>query len=209
RFMLTRVLARAGNLLGQGGTQGIGPLVTWLERVPNEAHDPPPIPGFDAGISDEGWVPRLVAVAAALDAHLQSIVGERNATNLFEGGYLDTFETFSGLETFPVVISLLPDRLLDEQKIVLLSRRQVQRVVFDQMEKLQQANDRLSAQNAELERVRAELQAAKAELEKRVVERTAALRDTTISLRSEAAERMRAEEALDRLREQQEALLHS
>ncbi|HEX6070625.1 MAG TPA: ATP-binding protein [Longimicrobiaceae bacterium] len=209
RFMLRQVLTRAAAVLGAAGGQSIAALLEWSERVPGTS-DPAPAPGAE-GPEEQAhdWVPRLARVAAALDRHIESILGERNATSLFEAGYRDTFESYSGLETLPVVIGLLPERLLDEQKIVLLSRRQVQRVVLDQVEKLQHANERLSEQNDELERMRQALQEAKRELEKRVVERTAALHTTTASLHSETVERQRAEEALDRVREQQEALLHS
>ena len=212
RDMLLRVLTRASDLLGGTNGQGIASLRAWLIGVPDGTGESPALaaaPELEPGERPIEWVPRLTHLALALDAHLQSILGARNATNLFEAGYRGSFDCFSGLETFPVVIGLLPERLLDEQKIVLLSRRQMQRVVLDQMEKLQHANERLSVQNDELKRMRAELQVAKAELETRVVERTAALHDTTLSLHSEAAERLRAEEALDRVREQQEALLHS
>jgi PAS domain S-box-containing protein len=209
RAMLRQVLTRAGSVVGSAGGQSIAALLEWSERIPETDVPPPPPASEGEGAGTADWVIRLGEVAAALYRHLESMLGERNAAGLFEAGYRDIFESYSGLETLPVVIGLLPDKLLDEQKIVLLSRRQVQRVVLDQVEKLQHANDRLSAQNDELERVRRELQDAKQELERRVVERTAALRTTTLSLHSEAAERQRAEEALDRIREQQEALLHS
>jgi septal ring factor EnvC (AmiA/AmiB activator) len=80
--------------------------------------------------------------------------------------------SYVGLETFPIVIHLLPDHLLDERKIELLSRRQMQRVLFDKADELQQANEKLAQQNMQLEDAHQELRASKEELERKVTERT-------------------------------------
>ena len=82
--------------------------------------------------------------------------------------FICLLDSYLGIETFPVVIRMLPGHLLDEDKINLLSRDQVQRVLMDKVVDLQDLNTELSQQNTELE----DVQSAKQMLESAVAERT-------------------------------------
>jgi|APSaa5957512622_1039677.scaffolds.fasta_scaffold09348_4 two-component sensor histidine kinase len=105
-------------------------------------------------------------------SRLESLLGAETAGTIFEQSYEQLQPSYVGLETFPIVIRLLPDHLLDERKIELLSRRQMQRVLLDKADELQQANEKLAQQNMQLEDAHRELRASKEDLERKVTERT-------------------------------------
>jgi hypothetical protein len=51
--------------------------------------------------------------------------GAQTAGNILDHGYRQLHQAYGGLECFPSIIRCLPDRLLDEEKIELLSRGQI------------------------------------------------------------------------------------
>ena len=94
---------------------------------------------------------------------------------MFRGAFRELADSYAGLDTFGVVVELLPDKLLDAEMIGLFSRAQIQLVLLEKVE---------------------ELDRAKADLETRVLERTAELRSANEQLLAEIARRGESEAAL-------------
>ncbi|HET8655074.1 MAG TPA: ATP-binding protein [Longimicrobiaceae bacterium] len=190
RFMLERILHRAGDTLGTAQGHSLGALLSWLDTLPESATAPVPLLGEPVLPGEPGeWVQLLCRVSDGLYQHLCDALGAHGAARLFSAGYDAVLEMYSNLESFPVVVGMLPDALVDEEKITLLSQRQVRRVVLDRVDRLQRVNEQLMHQNEELTLMEEMLRAARDELELRVAERTAELQSANESLLREINDR--------------------
>ncbi len=196
RRLLEGVLERYARHPGRV-EDGLEPLLGWIREVPEAGDCPLPLRS-DAFVPDgpAHWVPYLEDVSEAVYGRLEAALGPRPAGELYENAYSEVAATYRGLDAFPVVIKLLPDRLLDGEKIRLLSRSQMQRVLMDKMNHLQSVNEELSEKNRELERARVELELAQEELTGRVYRRTKDLQRANEKLRQEVLEKAQAEKAL-------------
>ncbi len=159
RFLLD-VIDRAGGLAGAGGEGLIPRTRAWLEAMDPEAESPLGGGGL-VEVNGDGLVLALIEAGCRLFAHLEGRLGEA-AERVYEVVYAALAERYVGLDTFPVVVRLLPERMLDDRKIQLLSRRQVHRVVLDQVHHLEAVNARLAESNRDLTRARAEAEATSA-----------------------------------------------
>ena len=191
RQLLLALLERSFEVLGATGDNLLRNTRDWLEGVPDVAPRPMPF-SIDAEPpkSSREWLSLLTRITRSLYGHVEGILGRGAARRLFETGYDDLSRRYLDLPTFPAVIDLLPEHLLDERKIRELDRGQMRRVALDKVERLRRANDELVRQNRRLEEARAALEKANEALEDRVSDRTEALRLVSEDLR-QSEERLR------------------
>jgi len=196
RRLLLGVANHATALLGAAGKDFLAGLAAWLTAAPEA---PAPVP-FDLAPepprSEREWVLLFFRLARDLHAYLETKLGEIRARAFFEQGYDEVAAGYSGLDAFPVVVNLLPGKLLDSEKIGKLSRRQIQKVALQKIRELDEINAQLRAQNEQLMAVRRELVSARDELEQRVALRTAELSAINGQLEREIGERKLAERDL-------------
>lgn len=174
RLLLLNIVEHATSLYGSVGMNVLPALRTWTADAPRSTQPPPAALGIDGESPQDArqWLAYMIQVTHRLYTWLSTSLGARTAGAIFDGAYRRLRDVYGGLECFPTIISALPDRLLDEEKIELLSRGQIQQVLLDKASELQRINDQLLMQNQELELARGELQQAKEELEVRVQTRT-------------------------------------
>lgn len=148
-------------LLGQiytvlGATQGdiLAAVHRWLNGVPDSPSLPLPL-GLAGPLPshEEEWIGLLGRLGRALHLWVEGMIGEKAAASIYERSYQEVTDIFGTLETVAAVIGLLPDQLLDEQKLSLLSRRQIERVLLEKNDHLQKINEALSFKNKELEKI--------------------------------------------------------
>ena len=138
--------------------------IMWLAQIPTQATLPIPLNGAaELPVSPHDWVTFLRRYSQSCYLLLEKELGRETAVRILENGYEQLAQIYMGLETFPAVIALLPEHLLDEQKINLLSARQIQRTLLNNVEELQQINDVIIRKNSELERTQSALLAAREE----------------------------------------------
>ncbi len=157
--LLKAVLERAYAILGATEENLLVSIREWVSGIPQSAtpHIPFNLAG-DLPQKDEEWLALLGKLSKKLYWRLAKKLGEKAAERIFQSGYQELLDSYIELEPFPVVVGLLPDNLLDEQKIRLLSRSQMQRVLMDKVEHLQKINENLAIKNQELERAQNERQ---------------------------------------------------
>ena len=159
---LQAVLAHAWRLLGAHGDNRLAAMRAWVEQLPDQCGFPDPM-----GICEhrpEGhraWMSFLSQLSDALYSRLERALGARAASRLFESSYRERANRYRLLEAFPVVIRLLPDSLLDEEKFTILNRRQLGRILAEKVEALQNTNLELAEKNRELAAAQEELIASR------------------------------------------------
>lgn len=144
-YMLEKILSgvRASFVHGLSGL--IDEVRLWIreEGYSSSKHSPQVLTDYsDSSLlkPDE----RLRNMCMALYETFCSKLGEEQTRRIFTGAYEQTASTFKDLDTFPAVIDLLPEIMLDDDKISLLSRKQIQSVLHAKIENLQRVNDALS-----------------------------------------------------------------
>ena len=175
---LQLILQRSITVLGSAGNNRFILAREWLTQVPESAALP--IPFQDAAMlpqHDADWLLLLEQMARELYLVLENALGAAATSRFFEHSYETMAESYVVLETFPVVISLIPDHLLDDYKISLLSQRQVQRVLAEKIAHLQTVNAELLQKNEELARTYSALATAR-ESERESATQLSAVLDT-------------------------------
>jgi diguanylate cyclase (GGDEF)-like protein/PAS domain S-box-containing protein len=197
RQFLTIICEQSYEILGATQRDALTATVTWLATIPDAASLPVPL-AVSAPLPEapSDWLALLARLSHRIYEHLEDVLGEAAASRIMGDSYQEVSETYVCLEGFPSLLGLLPDTLLDEHKIGLLSRTQLQRVILEKLEQVQSINDQLAAKNRELELAQEELRRAHDDLEIRVAERTEELRASNSQLMVEVMERARAENAL-------------
>ncbi|HEY6951471.1 MAG TPA: hypothetical protein VI758_03625, partial [Bacteroidota bacterium] len=145
---------------------------------------------------DHGWVALLKTFSRSMFLLFQRRFGERSTSGIFSRAYGQIADTYIALETFPAVIDLLPEILLDREKTALFHLGRIRKSVTERTDQLHEINEQLLSKNKELAVMRAELNKANDRLELRVKQRTSELERANERLRGEIDERHRAELAL-------------
>lgn len=104
-------------------------------------------------------------ISHGLYSKLDKIVGPSSASGVFEKSFERAYEIYGGLDNFPVIVNLMPEHVLDDKKISILNRRQMQQALLVNIEELQKSNQALEKKNAELELLNTQLKKARIEVE--------------------------------------------
>lgn len=108
------------------------------------------------------WVRHL---SFDLFSRLEQTAGIELAERIFEKSFQKMTDVYASLDSFPVIVSMLPEKILDEKKLGMLSQRQTQRVLLDNIQKLKEVNKNLESKNRELKQLNNEITKAKEELD--------------------------------------------
>lgn len=104
-------------------------------------------------------------IAIELFNRLEQSAGIELAERIFEKSYQKMTDVYASLDTFPVIVNMLPEKILDEKKLSMLSQRQTQRVLLNNIRKLEEVNKNLESKNTELEQLNSEITKAKEDLD--------------------------------------------
>ena len=160
RRLLLGALDHSTMLLGAAGANTLKDVRAWLEKLLGDVALPIPFHlAEEAPTTDPQLVDLLVQVSAALYHFLRQRLGEA-ADRVYDGCYRSLADRYTRLDTFPVVIRLLPDALLDGEKMLLVSHNAA---LEDRESRLELVNHELRTRNRELNRTQQELRIAKQE----------------------------------------------
>ncbi|MEE8186208.1 MAG: ATP-binding protein [Nitrososphaerales archaeon] len=157
--LLTSILKRSISILGVVDKGLLISTSDWLSDVPDQATLPAPFDLVEElPRSYEEWIIALGNLSREIYSHLTGILGSKATVRLFENCYARLMDTYAKLETFPVVINLLPDKLLDNKKTRLLSRSQIERILLEKVINSERLKEMVKERTAELEAANEELE---------------------------------------------------
>ncbi|MDP6932327.1 MAG: hypothetical protein QGG40_05395, partial [Myxococcota bacterium] len=144
---LQGVVERSVVLLGVGAKR-LAYLQSWLEWVPDEAGQPLPL-DLKGSLprTESAWVELLARLTRELSQELGNLLGQTPADRIFDREYAELEAMYRRLPTFPVLVGLLPERLLDREKVNLLGQGQVQRVLAQRAREVEELQRRLQSRD--------------------------------------------------------------
>ena len=161
RMFLLVVIENAYRILGANGQNYLPKIHKWLLKAPHNTTLPlsfTSITVMPSAPSD--WLECLIKISEKVYLDIEKRFGEKFALKIYGKVYKQIKMNYRGLRNFPVVIHLLPDRLLDGEKINMLSKQHVMRFLVDKVDSLQDRNDEIARKNLELSKEKKNLQEA-------------------------------------------------
>jgi len=183
RSILVATLQNASRFIDRIADEPLSHVISWVERAPRSGHPIPlntdsAVPGYHSE-----WTGFFMRLSEKLYRELAQNLGDSLAQSFYERAYDDAYDTYALLDTFSIAGYLLPNELLDAEKMGRINRSALRETYLRCIESSNHHTTRLSGQNRELTEIREELELSKAELEERVATRTEEL-----STAKEAAE---------------------
>ena len=152
RQFLSKIVGKSFNILGATGDNQLKELEQWLLGLPSpQVELVPYYPSEKMPDTTEGWFKLLCKISRSLYQDIEGRFSEQFAQNIFESGYDELEKAYKNLEGFSSVISALPEVILDESKINILSKDQIQKVLLDQVKSLEEFNNEIEEKNRQLE----------------------------------------------------------
>ena len=158
---LKDLISKVATLVHNSDEAEIKKAAEWINNVPEIVQLEMPFGITDKIPEDaEAWNSTLKKVSDAIYAYLLKKVGEEGAATQFEKSFQEIADTFRELESFHFIVEMLPDHILDESKIGLLSADQIRSVFLKKLANLQHTNESLAVKNYELKETQGDLEAA-------------------------------------------------
>ena len=160
RFFLREAWQRARDVLGAPEGSKLAELGRWLDGGWDGVAASP----FSAG--DGGASGPLAAAAACSRGFygwLDQTLGRR-AEAIYEGAYQSTARRYGAVDEFPIVLELMPDKLITADKLSLLRRGQIEQVLREKIALLERANLDIALAKERAEAALIELAAAQRNL---------------------------------------------
>jgi signal transduction histidine kinase len=163
RFFLREAAQRAREILGAAGGGKLAEMEQWLATG---------LDGVSASpFSDPAGDPKAaldplrsaVACSRGFFAWLDDSLGRR-AEAIYEAAYQRTARQFGAADAFPVVLGLMPDKLITADKLGLLRRGQIEQVLREKIALLERANGDIARAKEQAESALVKLKAAQQSL---------------------------------------------
>ncbi len=137
-----------------------------VQRIPNNPNlEQLPFVYNQTITSSEDWIHFFKITNQKVLDNIENKVGVVLSKRLFERSYKKVANTYQALDTFPSVVAILPDRLLDTEKIDILSKHQLVKILLEKADYLENLNHSLSEKNQKLEEAQFALSTSKNETE--------------------------------------------
>ncbi len=102
----------------------------------------------------------LSLISQSIGSKLTQNMGARFTQMSFDRTYQDIASLYKLLDTFPIIISLIPQQFLDTEKIGLLSKHQISNALLEKVNFLEELNQQLAKRNQQLQKAQAQVRKA-------------------------------------------------
>lgn len=163
---LYKVLDKLQNILGEMQGRQFQEIQHWIKQFPNGTILPPFALAMPKNTTKETHLHLLSDISTLLFEQLETLFGTEVPIRLWGTAYEEMNEIYGGLETFPAILHLLPSKMLDDSKLRLLSRIQIEDTLLKNAHELKAINQQLLHKNEELNAIQIALLNAKSIEEK-------------------------------------------
>jgi PAS domain S-box-containing protein len=159
RYFLLRLVANA-HQMSRFQTGSLNKLDKWLLGLPDKNAWPPPLPSFheDSPQNAQEWVKVLEGFNTSIYIRLKRVMGHSQAVGAYEKAFEETSDNYKGLDAFPVVCGMLPNILMDDERLGLLAGR---KQLIDKLDRLQATHQELSGAYHSLQKAQKQLEGAR------------------------------------------------
>lgn len=158
KTFLSAILRGAINILGKAEDHFFEHSLQWVDSLPLAGKsfpyllaEPPPKP-MNAQY--------LAEVSQQIASSLEQKMGARFTQRVYDNAYQDIANRYKLLNTFPVIISIIPQQFLDTDKIGLLTKHQLSATLLEKVSFLEDLNQQLADRNSALQRAQEEVRKA-------------------------------------------------
>lgn len=153
RLFLKVVINGLQDLLGEKGGKEIQNIGKYLNEIPNGFPSRNPLTETSFNPSNyNDWVHFLRKLSFHTFNLLVQKLGEEAALRRFDNGYKEIARKFINLDTFQIIISVLPENLMDEDRVGALTKHQIEKLLLKKADHFEQLTKDLQEKNKELER---------------------------------------------------------
>ncbi len=153
RLYLYEVLNGLTDLIGDRGSSQIQEIIKYVDSIPNAFPEKNPLNETTFKPVDfNDWIHFLRRLSFFTFEILSNKLGEETALRRFDNGYKILAKKYISLDTFQIIITLLPERLMDEDRVSTLTKHQIEKLLLKRADHFEQLTKDLSEKNDELER---------------------------------------------------------
>jgi signal transduction histidine kinase/CheY-like chemotaxis protein len=159
---LLQIIQNLSDLLGENGSKSIQEIRNIIESAPNVMPPHGVTVLMDAQPKNlKDWTNCLRKLAVVIFELLQKKLGEETAIRRFDTAYQTLAPFYINLDSFQVIVSILPEQLMDESRISALTKHQIEKLLLKKVAHFEKLTEELSIKNKELEKTQRELIQAK------------------------------------------------
>ncbi len=166
RQFLLKVIDEVLPIMGRADRQLLTRTQTMISEAPIAPSEASPFPDLPLPQSAlESWRVFMIGLSARLYTMIADKMGESAASRIFDMIYLFLAEQYTELDSFGLVLNMLPDSLINEERISKLSRTQAHGLLLQKIRYLESLNDELKDKNEALSEYQSKLKLAITETE--------------------------------------------
>ncbi len=153
KLFLREVLSGLSDLLGEAGSKQLQEIKNYVDSVPNAFTGKNPLNDENfhpSGYND--WIQFLRKLSFFTFNILKEKLGEEAALRRYDRGYKSLAAKYINLDSFQIIISVLPEVLMDEDRIGTLTKHQIEKLLLKRADHFEQLTKELQEKNEELER---------------------------------------------------------
>lgn len=162
KTFLLEVLTGLADLLGESGGAKLQEAKKYVESIPNAFPRNNPLNDLafnPSGYSD--WVHFVRKLSFYSFNMLVEKLGEEAALKRYDKAYRTLSGNYINLDSFQIIISVLPEKLMDEERVSTLTKHQIEKLLLKKADHFERLTKDLSEKNAELIETQTQLIMAK------------------------------------------------
>lgn len=161
KLFLNTVTEKTETVLGSFKGNKLLEIRQWLNSLPYSEVEPPFDVQAPSKMNEENALMLIQEVSHQLFIQIESYIGERCPSEIWNETYEELNRIYGCIENFPHLLQLIPSKILDESKLKLLSRIQIEETLLQQTYTLKEINRQIISQNHELIKAQKEISAAR------------------------------------------------